>query len=130
MGFDKVMNDYKIVRIIYVEDDQGEVLGDVAPKVEIFSLRENVWRKIKNPGVPRLDIENGVFGYGCYYWLEKNSAIVEDTSTCHGNKARIMSFDFHCVLFGEFNLPDDLSQILARNPINTPMRITCSLCSR
>ena len=127
MGFEKVMNDYKIVRIIYVEDDQGELLGDVAPKVEIFSLRENVWRKIKNPGVPRLDIEDGVYVDGCYYWLEKNYAIVEDTSTFHGNNPRIVSFDFHSELFGEFNLPDDLSQILARNPINKLMRFEDSL---
>nr|XP_017225321.1 PREDICTED: putative F-box protein At5g15670 [Daucus carota subsp. sativus] len=127
MGFDKLMNDYKIVRIIYVEDDQGELLGDVAPKVEIFSLTENVWRKIKNPGVPRLDIEDGVFVDGCYYWLERNYAIVDDTSTCHGHKLRIMSFDFHSELFGEFNLPDDLSQILARNPINKLMRFEDSL---
>ncbi|XP_063941409.1 F-box/kelch-repeat protein At3g23880-like [Daucus carota subsp. sativus] len=127
MGFDKVMNDYKIVRIIYVEDDRGELLGDVAPKVEIFSLTENVWRKIKNPGVPRLDIEDGVFVDGCYYWFERNYAIVDDTSTCHGHKLRIMSFDFHSELFGEFNLPDDLSQILARNPINKLMRFEDSL---
>ena len=38
---------------------KGELLGDVAPKVEIFSLGENVWKKIKNPGVPRLDIRGG-----------------------------------------------------------------------
>nr|XP_017225327.1 PREDICTED: F-box/kelch-repeat protein At3g23880-like [Daucus carota subsp. sativus] len=134
MGFDKVMNDYKHYkensirqRIIYVEDDQGELLGDVAPKVEIFSLTENVWRKIKNPGVPRLDIEDGVFVDGCYYWLERNYAIVDDTSTCHVHKLRIMSFDFHSELFGEFNLPDGLSQILARNPINTLMQFEDSL---
>ncbi|XP_063941482.1 uncharacterized protein LOC108201547 [Daucus carota subsp. sativus] len=111
----------------HVKRHRGELLGDVAPKVEIFSLTENVWRKIKNPGVPRLDIEDGVFVDGCYYWLERNYAVGDDTSTCHGHKLRIMSFDFHSELFGIFNLPDDLSQILARNPINKLMRFEDSL---
>lgn len=70
MGFDKLMNDYKIVRIVYVKDDKRKLLGEVAPKVEIFSLRKNTWRKIKNPGVPMIVHEDGTYVNGCYYWLE------------------------------------------------------------
>ncbi|KAL8156807.1 hypothetical protein AgCh_001787 [Apium graveolens] len=116
MGFDKPTNDYKIVRIVYVRDDKDKLFADLAPKVEIFSLRKNTWRKLKDPGVPRLVYDHGVYFNGSYYWLELNQLGTERANGCYGTEMRIMSFDFHTELFGLLKVPDDVPCNLGRCP--------------
>ncbi|XP_074360536.1 F-box/kelch-repeat protein At3g23880-like isoform X1 [Apium graveolens] len=114
MGFDEATNDYKIVRIFYVEDDKRKRFGVVAPKVEIYSLRKNTWRKMKNTRVPRFVYERGVYVNGCYYWLEKNESRFAEANNSYGNKLRIMFFDFQSEVFGEFEVPHDVPSDLGR----------------
>lgn len=114
MGFDKAGDDYKVVRIVYVKDREGRLFGEVAPKVEIFSLRKNTWRKMKEPRVPRLVYEHGIYFGGCYYWLELKQPGTEEAYTCCGNKLKIVWFDFETEVFGEFNVPHDVPRDLGK----------------
>ncbi|XP_074360532.1 F-box/kelch-repeat protein At3g06240-like isoform X2 [Apium graveolens] len=116
MGFDKLTNDYKIVRIVFVKDDKKKLFGEVAPKVEIYSLRKNTWTKLKDPGVQRLVYDHGIYFNGCYYWLELNQPGTERANGCYGTKMRIMSFDFHTELFGLLKVPNDVPCNLGRCP--------------
>ncbi|KAL8156810.1 hypothetical protein AgCh_001789 [Apium graveolens] len=107
MGFDKLTNDYKVARIVYVEDAKFMLLGEVAPKVEIFSLRKNTWRRIKDAVVPILAFDSGTYVDGSFYWLEMSCPESVEIRKSKGKKFRILSFDFVNEAFGEVKVPVD-----------------------
>ncbi|KAK3034054.1 hypothetical protein RJ639_034279 [Escallonia herrerae] len=47
-GFHEPSNDYRVVRVVYCWDEDYNYLGRVAPKVEVYSLRKDSWRVVKN----------------------------------------------------------------------------------
>ncbi|KAL8107960.1 hypothetical protein AgCh_024388 [Apium graveolens] len=80
-------DDYRVVRIVYCVDSKYSFFGDVAPKVEVYSLRKQTWKKIKDPVVPRLAFNEGIYVNGSFYWLEQFVNQEE-------NDLWILSFDF------------------------------------
>ena len=98
LGFDELHKDYKIIRVIYVRDDKGMHFGEVIPFVEIFSLKENVWRQIPNSRVSRLVDKTEVYAKGVYYWVEM-------TPEMPTRNVFIMFFDFQTKMFREFEIP-------------------------
>ncbi|XP_074332791.1 F-box/kelch-repeat protein At3g23880-like [Apium graveolens] len=120
MGYDKTTDDYKVVRVVYVQDGFGRQFGDVEPKVEVYSFRKNTWRKLKDVGVPRLAIEDGAYVNGIYYWLELKQPCTPEARTCYGNKLMMLCFDFDKEVFGDFKVPNDVFDSLGRL---TPFRL-------
>ncbi|KAL8156826.1 F-box protein CPR1-like [Apium graveolens] len=112
MGFDKISNDYKVVRIVYIGDDKGKQFGEVAPKVEVYSFRKSTWRKIKDPRVPRLANEEGAFVNGKYYWVEMKQPGTPEFNNMKSRELKIISFDFNTELFGEFKVPSAVPRLL------------------
>ncbi|OAY44853.1 F-box protein CPR1 [Manihot esculenta] len=45
-GFDSKLDDYKLVRVVYMEDNNFGI--DIPPLVEIYSLRRRCWRLIRH----------------------------------------------------------------------------------
>ncbi|KAG8650182.1 hypothetical protein MANES_07G010100v8 [Manihot esculenta] len=46
-GFDSTTEDYKLVRVAYIGDDDFDFI-DIPPLVEIYSLRERHWKRVDN----------------------------------------------------------------------------------
>ncbi|XP_063938148.1 F-box protein At4g22390-like [Daucus carota subsp. sativus] len=111
MGYDKGTDDYKVIRIVYVQDGKGKQFGEVAPKVEVYSLRKNTWKKMGDSRVPRLVNEMGAYIDGRYYWVEMKQPGTEEFNKLKGNELKIMSYDFETQLFGEFNVPNRVPRL-------------------
>lgn len=95
-GFCECTNDYKVVRIHYVKDEESKMLGNVAPEVEIYSLTADNWRRI-TANVKCIVNYRSVSCNGSIHWLarKKNGRIFD----------AIMSFDIAHELFCETDLP-------------------------
>ncbi|XP_027114843.1 F-box/kelch-repeat protein At3g06240-like [Coffea eugenioides] len=95
-GFCECTNDYKVVRIHYVKDEESKMLGNVAPEVEVYSLNADNWRRIK-ANVECIVNYRSVSCNGSIHWLarKKNGRIFD----------AIMSFDIAHELFCETDLP-------------------------
>lgn len=98
MGFNKLTNDYRVVRVVYCADDEAKL----PPKAEIFSLSLNKWREIPNPIVPRCATETGTTINGKVYWI--------DTKILDADfkEVWILSFDFDNEVFDQVKLPDQV----------------------
>ncbi|KAF7846877.1 hypothetical protein BT93_L3630 [Corymbia citriodora subsp. variegata] len=46
-GYSDKIDDYKVVRITYFPDKYGRYLGEIDPKVDVYSLGTNLWRTVK-----------------------------------------------------------------------------------
>ncbi|XP_027107958.2 F-box/kelch-repeat protein At3g06240-like [Coffea arabica] len=95
-GFCECTNDYKVVRIHYVKDEESKLLGNVAPEVEVYRLNADNWRRIK-ANVECIVNYRSVSCNGSIHWLarKKNGRIFD----------AIMSFDIAHELFCETDLP-------------------------
>ncbi|WOG84279.1 hypothetical protein DCAR_0103462 [Daucus carota subsp. sativus] len=99
--------DFRVVRIVYPADDRGYALGKVPPKAEVYSLKRNTWRRIKDPGIGLVGFHTGVtVGNNMTYWL--------NTKAPRGYKeeAWVLSFNFNDEVFGMFKLPDHVRYCL------------------
>lgn len=95
-GFCESANDYKVVRIHYVKDEESKMLGNVAPEVEVYSLNADNWRRIK-ANVKCIVNYRSVSCNGSIHWLaRKQNGRIFDA---------IMSFDIAHELFCETDLP-------------------------
>ncbi|XP_074334752.1 F-box protein At3g07870-like [Apium graveolens] len=95
--------DFRVVRIVYLEDEMGFLNGRVPPKVEVFSLRSNKWRRIKEAVVPRVAYQCSItVGNNMAYWLDtkRTKSFFED--------GWIVWFDFNTEMFGKIKMPDDV----------------------
>ncbi|XP_074332946.1 F-box protein At5g49610-like [Apium graveolens] len=107
MGVYEPTFDTRIVRIVYPADDGGYACRKVPPKAEIYSLKRNTWRRIKDPGVPLLGYHSGItVGNNMVYWL--NTRMSRDFN----EQAWLLSFDFNTEMFGSIKLPDEVRYCL------------------
>ncbi|XP_074368699.1 F-box protein CPR1-like isoform X1 [Apium graveolens] len=100
--------DIRVVRIMYWDQNPGKLVGEFAPVVEVFSLREKKWREIENTRVPR--VASNVIGISVghmVYWLDR----VGRTEN-HSCTVCLMSFDFRNEVFGLMKLTDDVRYCL------------------
>ncbi|XP_074337715.1 F-box/kelch-repeat protein At3g23880-like [Apium graveolens] len=99
-GFHEDSGDYRVVRIMYVNDRRDEL----TPRVEVFSLRNNKWRpcRTKNTILPRVDSRTGITVNSTVYWLKRGSY------TTNSEGVWILWYDFNSEVFGEIKLPDDV----------------------
>ncbi|XP_027153035.1 F-box/kelch-repeat protein At3g23880-like [Coffea eugenioides] len=103
-GFDVKNNDFKVVRIAYVQGSNGY---NLPPKVEIFALSVGNWREI-DVDVP----ENWVVEYfwtqafvrGKVHWTAYRMNMERE----NGKENLIMLFDLSTEVFEELLLPDAL----------------------
>ncbi|XP_074336415.1 F-box protein CPR1-like [Apium graveolens] len=113
MGFSRSGDDYKVVRVVYVRDKMLNFWGDVAPKAEVYSLKKNTWKKIKDPGVPRLGANTGVYVNGSFYWLEMKRPSTQVMGRPYNSTDLwMLSFDFDGEVFGEVKIPKKVSNCL------------------
>ncbi|XP_028060635.1 F-box protein CPR1-like [Camellia sinensis] len=103
-GFDSINHDCKVVRVIYVEDDDG--FDIVPPEVELYSLSRGCWQSISDCGVQSIIPERSpqVYINGAVHW------IAYDRKT-NGSFRRslIVSFNMCDELFRKIFLPDSLA---------------------
>ncbi|TXG64340.1 hypothetical protein EZV62_011334 [Acer yangbiense] len=96
-GFHHRTNDYKIVRIMYLT----EIYKREPPRVEIFSLARNSWRKVgNNSWFYTRDMSSTVVVNGCVHWFAFR---INDVYSNY-----ILAFDFGSEKFGEITLPNYL----------------------
>ncbi|XP_017239996.2 F-box/kelch-repeat protein At3g23880-like [Daucus carota subsp. sativus] len=136
LGFHKPTNDYRVVMVFDGVNEKGKVFEEVAPKAEIYSLRENAWKEIKNSNVPRLIREKGTYVDGKFYWLGTippetyNDLYPSDLLYSHDpEQLRILSFNFDTEEFGELlKLPDEVSSCVGQAAKFKLMEFEGSLC--
>ncbi|KAL3515950.1 hypothetical protein ACH5RR_022852 [Cinchona calisaya] len=95
-GFCEGTSDFKVVRIHYVKDEESRMLGNVSPEVEVYSLNEDNWRRIKATVKCIVNYRSVSFN-GSIHWLarKKNDRIFD----------AIMSFDIAREVFCDTELP-------------------------
>lgn len=94
--------DYRIVRVVYVPDSVGNLLGEVRPLVEVYSVRDGTWRVIQNTVVPFVVSGKGVHVEGICYWA----------ATEKPNNAEdflILSFNFDSEVFMVLEFSHDVN---------------------
>uniref|UniRef100_A0A5B6ZDP7 F-box domain-containing protein n=1 Tax=Davidia involucrata TaxID=16924 RepID=A0A5B6ZDP7_DAVIN len=98
-GFDPLTNDYKVVRIVYLD------CVEIPPEVDIFTLRTGTWRNISHLGLPYLIQERAPQAClnGATHW------IASDLEMMRGVSNLIVSFNMSDEVFGEILLPDSMA---------------------
>ncbi|CAI9090068.1 OLC1v1024758C1 [Oldenlandia corymbosa var. corymbosa] len=113
-GYVSQWDDHKIVRILYVEEEENGFLSSAAaqkkiankeniiPFVEIFSLRSNTWEKIESSIFPwyLCDSISRDFVNNCVHWMASH---VDGNS--NNSEPVILSFDLLNEVFREIKLP-------------------------
>uniref|UniRef100_A0A5B7BNK8 F-box domain-containing protein n=1 Tax=Davidia involucrata TaxID=16924 RepID=A0A5B7BNK8_DAVIN len=129
-GFDPQTNDYKVVRLSFLQNKMGSwdtsagprslLFGGeggyiAPPEVEVFALSTGSWKTIDSAGVPHYNmIEyfwSSAFVNGKIHWLAYNRR--DDCNRSYHNT--IMSFDVVREVFGEVDLPRKLA---GKYPLN------------
>uniref|UniRef100_A0A5B6ZCC6 F-box domain-containing protein n=1 Tax=Davidia involucrata TaxID=16924 RepID=A0A5B6ZCC6_DAVIN len=98
-GFDPLTNDYKVVRIVYLD------CVEIPPEVDIFTLSTGTWRNISHLGLPYLIQERAPQAClnGATHW------IASDLEMMRGVSNLIVSFNMSDEVFGEILLPDSMA---------------------
>ncbi|KAK6142305.1 hypothetical protein DH2020_022653 [Rehmannia glutinosa] len=115
-GFDVVNNDYKVVRMAYIQGDNGYI---VPPEVEVYALSTKNWHKI-NGEVPNCVVE--------YFWSQVliNGNVNWVAYRNRGKEVKvenlIMLFDLTREVFDEMPLPDALENELPINLIGVNVK--------
>ncbi|PWA39630.1 F-box associated domain, type 1 [Artemisia annua] len=95
-GFHEPTNDYKVVRLIYFIKNGYLGSVDVAPLVEVYSLRSDSWKIVRND-VPLLVSQNVVaFHKGVFYWRGFKGILIRPC---------MMSFNLDDEMFSEIEQP-------------------------
>jgi F-box interacting protein len=99
-GYDPTTDDFKLVRVVYLEG----VTETVLPPVEIYTLRTGAWRFVTAPGPPYVVDEwpLSVFVNGAVHWLAHTPWNKGDFRNV------IVSFDMGAEAFHEMDLPESL----------------------
>lgn len=103
-GVCPVMNDYKVVRVVYVRDSSFKF--KVPPEVQVYSLSTGSWRNV-NAGAPSCYMVeytwSQVFVFGSVHWVAFRK--LGDSGSCN----LIISFHMGDEVFREVMLPDSLA---------------------
>ncbi|XP_059629788.1 F-box/kelch-repeat protein At3g06240-like [Cornus florida] len=102
-GFDPATDDYKVVRIVYLESlDEPYDFGS-PPEIDIFSLSTGTWRNISHFGLPHIIDERAPQTYlnGAAHWFANG---LLSGNTCH----LIVSFHMGDEVFGEIKVPSSI----------------------
>ncbi|KAF8029783.1 hypothetical protein BT93_E2267 [Corymbia citriodora subsp. variegata] len=75
-GYSDTIDDYKVVRITYFPDKYERYLGEIDPKVDVYSLGTNLWRTVEFNFRCELSHFSRVYFNGNLHWL--SMAIDED----------------------------------------------------
>ncbi|XP_052171332.1 F-box protein At3g07870-like [Diospyros lotus] len=101
-GFDSKSNDYKVVRIVYLQGRNG--LNKVPPEVELYELSTGTWRGI-SAVIPPYQM------YNCSLQANVNGAvhwIASHVTKIAGLGSFILAFDLSDEVFKEMRLPSTL----------------------
>ncbi|KAM7481796.1 hypothetical protein LguiB_006379 [Lonicera macranthoides] len=101
-GFHEDDSDCRVLRIFFRLDNY---LGDLEPRVEVYSSRSDSWRRVSTNFPHLVNHSNRAFVNGSVYWLAANS------------KEWIVSFDFKNEVFEEFKLPASFRHGVGRRQI-------------
>ncbi|XP_050249040.1 F-box/kelch-repeat protein At3g06240-like [Quercus robur] len=106
-GYDPTTDDYILVRVLYLEEEEGDDLKNDQLMVQIYTLGTGTWRNVTNPGPGSLSAfpENhlSVFVNGAVHWI----ASIEDDYIIYV----ILSFDRRNNSFHEMALPGSLDDV-------------------
>lgn len=101
-GFWELACDYRVVRVVYFPDDCCNFM--VKPGVEVYSMRENSWRKVEGVVVPRIAEGGSVaFANGALHWLAAKKMFTAFEV--------VLAFDLKDEVFRELNLPGELVKV-------------------
>ncbi|XP_030462504.2 F-box/kelch-repeat protein At3g06240-like [Syzygium oleosum] len=103
-GFDAGSNDYKIVKILCFEDDNGQCFGGPNPRVEIYSLSTDSWRSLECEVPVFYDNGSAVFLNGNLPWIAFKFDVVWD----EGRYGSMVLFDVAGEVFDEMDLPEEI----------------------
>ncbi|KAM7503293.1 hypothetical protein LguiB_002197 [Lonicera macranthoides] len=121
-GFDANTDDYKVVRIAYI---QGDAALAVPPEVEVYAVKEGQWRGISAP-LPQYRIADffwsQAFVNGASHWVAYcmsetciNFAYYTSGGCASKFQCLIMLFDMGDEVFKEMMLPESL---VCKTPMN------------
>ncbi|KAF8029728.1 hypothetical protein BT93_E2222 [Corymbia citriodora subsp. variegata] len=99
-GYSDKIDDYKVVRITYFPDKYGRCLGKIDPKVDVYSLRTNLWQIVKFKFRCELSHFSRVSFNGNLHWL--SMGVDEDR---HWYFRSIITFKVAGEVFNEMALP-------------------------
>ncbi|KAI3697293.1 hypothetical protein L6452_30204 [Arctium lappa] len=106
-GYDKMYDDYKVVRLAYDDCSITRPQASVALHVEVYNVKSAIWRAV---GFPHdlhcfsiLPNWSQVFFDGSIHWIACD--LTPGVSCCS-----IMTFDINTELFAEIQLPESLVQ--------------------
>ncbi|KAF8029717.1 hypothetical protein BT93_E2216 [Corymbia citriodora subsp. variegata] len=99
-GYSDMIDDYKVVRITYFPDKYGRCLGEIDPKVDVYSLRTNLWRTVEFKFRCELSHFSRVSFNGNLHWL--SMGVDEDH---HWYFRSIITFGVASEVFNEMALP-------------------------
>ncbi|XP_030931004.1 uncharacterized protein LOC115956869 [Quercus lobata] len=106
-GYDPTTDDYILVRVLYLEEEEGDDLKNDQLMVQIYTLGTGTWRNVTNPGPGSLSAfpENhlSVFVNGAVHWITS----IEDDYIIYV----ILSFDRRNNSFHEMALPGSLDDV-------------------
>ncbi|KAM1166125.1 hypothetical protein ACFX2G_025897 [Malus domestica] len=104
-GFDSKKNDYKVVKLVYLrQDDQGQA----CPEIGLYSLNSGSWKTITatSPNyVIAQTFWSQVFVHGAVHWIASRRKE-------NGLRNVILSLDVSDETFKEIELPEDLARVL------------------
>jgi len=101
-GFDSISNDYKLVRVVYLQDCSFD-FDEVPPMVEVYTMRRGCWRMITNDLKYVIREQSAcAFLNGACYWIGYNS--LERDEPRHATVA----FNLGNEVFVQMTVPDCL----------------------
>jgi hypothetical protein len=101
-GFDSISNDYKLVRVVYLQDCSFD-FDEVPPMVEVYTMRRGCWRMITNDLKYVLREQSAcAFLNGACHWIGYNS--LERDEPRHATVA----FNLGDEVFVQMTVPDCL----------------------
>ncbi|KAI3695095.1 hypothetical protein L1987_78083 [Smallanthus sonchifolius] len=98
-GFHELSNDYKVIRIVYFPESCSFQSVDVAPLVEVYSLRSDSWKIVSTEVTPIVTQSAVTYNDGVFYWMGFKS-IRDDPLEYY-----IMSYDLDDGKFREIEQP-------------------------
>ncbi|KAH8520101.1 hypothetical protein H0E87_001531 [Populus deltoides] len=101
-GFDSISNDYKLVRVVYLQDCSFD-FDEVPPMVEVYTMRRGCWRMITNDLKYVIREQSAcAFLNGACHWIGYNS--LERDEPRHATVA----FNLGDEVFVQMTVPDCL----------------------
>ncbi|XP_052182638.1 F-box protein CPR1-like isoform X2 [Diospyros lotus] len=115
-GFDSKSNDYKVVRIVYLQGRNG--LSKVPPEVELYELHTGTWRGI-TAVVPPFEMRN----YSCQANMINGAVhwIAYSPTKNGGFPNLIVAFDLSDEVFKEMRFPNTLAN-------KCPLKMSIAAC--